>query len=232
MAKRGYKARPVAERFWEKVNKDGPVPPHCPELGPCWIWAAGINHHRGGYGMFALRKGVIRRSHRIAWELTNGPIPDGLHACHRCDNPPCVRPGHLFLGTDAQNIADMVSKGRDIRPSGDDNKVTKLSNADVAAIREARAEGVKGKDLAAQYGVHITTIYHASRDTRLYVGGALRHVPARGEAAGGAILTEEKVRWIRAQVAGGRTCAEIGRELGMERGPVWRAATGRSWKHV
>lgn len=156
-----YAARPVAERFWEKVSKDGPIPPHKPELGPCWMWTAGINVPRGGYGMFALRKGVIRRAHRIAWELANGrPVPDGLWVLHHCDNPPCVRPDHLFLGTPKDNTDDMAVKGRANVQHGSERPAARLSEADVTAIRAARAQGAVGAELARQYGVHRTTIYH------------------------------------------------------------------------
>ena len=154
-----YAARPVAERFWEKVSKDGPIPVHKPELGPCWVWTAGLIKQRGGYGMFALRKGVIRRAHRVAWELTYGP-PGDLWVLHHCDNPPCVRPGHLFLGTPKDNSGDMEAKSRGNHPKGSARPQARLSEADVAAIRTARAQGAVGAELARQYGVHRSTIYH------------------------------------------------------------------------
>lgn len=159
MGKRGYKARPLAERFWEKVNKDGPIPPAKPELGPCWVWTAGIQN-RNGYGQFALRKGVIRRAHRVAWELARNTVPDGLWVLHRCDNPPCVRPEHLFLGTPKDNTADMAAKGRGhFPPPGEAHPTAILTEADVLAIRRARQQGVTGAALGRQYGVHRSTVY-------------------------------------------------------------------------
>lgn len=155
-----YAARPLAERFWEKVSKDGPIPVRSPELGPCWVWTAGINHKRGGYGAFVLRKGVIRRAHRIAWELVRGSIPDGQWVLHRCDNPPCVRPSHLFLGTPKDNVDDMAAKGRGNPLKGSARPTARLSEADALAIREARRQGAVGAELARRYGVHRSTIYH------------------------------------------------------------------------
>ena len=86
---------PLGERFWIKVQKT-------PE---CWMWTASTDSD--GYGQFD-----HNHAHRVAWELTYDPIPPGLHVLHRCDNPPCVRPDDLFLGTPADNTRDMVEKGR------------------------------------------------------------------------------------------------------------------------
>lgn len=106
--------RSVAERFWSKVDKSGPVPTHRPELGPCWVWTRSCTSK--GYGKFRLGADVIG-AHRASWELTTGRAPDSLHVLHKCDNPACVRPDHLFLGDQAANASDMVSKNR--QASGD-----------------------------------------------------------------------------------------------------------------
>lgn len=106
----------LATRFWSKVNKDGPVPAHCPELGPCWLWTAHCD--MGGYGKFQI--GYSNHpAHRVSWELHNGPKPADMLTLHRCDVRNCVNPAHLFLGTHADNSADCVKKGRQAK--GDRN---------------------------------------------------------------------------------------------------------------
>lgn len=101
--------KPTLEQFfWSRVNKNGPIPEHRPELGPCWLWTGGATR---GYGCVPV-EGKHQRSNRVSWVMANGPIPDGLYVCHHCDVTLCVRPSHLFLGTMADNVADMVSKGR------------------------------------------------------------------------------------------------------------------------
>lgn len=95
-----------SNRFWSKVNKHGP---RAGRLGRCWLWMGGCT--QSGYGRFSIHS-RMHRAHRVAWELTNGPIPEGICVLHRCDNPPCVRPSHLWLGTAADNQRDCVIKGR------------------------------------------------------------------------------------------------------------------------
>lgn len=141
----------LTQRFWQHVVKsDG-----------CWEWTG----HRVGqvgrnnYGEMALpgqrHNGI--RAHRFSWELHYGPIPDGLWVLHRCDNPPCVRPDHLFLGTRADNLADMVAKGR--ATVGERSALAKLTRDQVIDIRQRYAAGiVMQQQLAAEYGVHAGTI--------------------------------------------------------------------------
>ena len=110
----------LAERFWEKVDKNGPIPGHQPHLGPCWIWTATTNPN--GYGTINLGLREYGPGHRgahvVAFFLAEGrwPTPNALH---RCDNPPCVKAiddiygsAHIFEGTTADNVADKMSKGR------------------------------------------------------------------------------------------------------------------------
>jgi hypothetical protein len=88
------------DRFWSKVQKSD----------ACWIWAASRDDK--GYGTFGF-DGVVQKAHRVAYQLSVGPIPDGAHILHSCDNPPCVNPAHLRVGTRSDNMRDKVARGRD-----------------------------------------------------------------------------------------------------------------------
>ena len=154
--------RPLAERFWEKVARSD----------ACWEWQG----HRDakGYGMIGLpRSRRVDRAHRVAWTLVNGPIPRRMCILHHCDNRACVRPDHLFLGTQADNVADMISKGRgrsmagDAHPArrpgariGERNGRARLTADDVRRIRMMRSEGLEYRVIAAHFGVALPTIQH------------------------------------------------------------------------
>jgi hypothetical protein len=143
-------ARPVfVERFWSKVAKsDG-----------CWLWTAGRKSTAYG-SVFVGKKGIdaCALAHRVAWAITHGALPAGLCVCHRCDVPPCVRPGHLFVESNAGNMADRKAKGRYVARRGTDNGHAKLTEDAVRTIRARAAAGEFQKDLAVEFGVHKSAI--------------------------------------------------------------------------
>lgn len=131
----------------------------------CWRWDGYTGQKGYGYVRVGGRAGVLKLAHRLAWELQYGPIPEGLWVLHRCDVPRCVRPGHLFLGTPADNNWDMSRKGRhysrtrpDLVPRGERTGKAKLTAAHVVAIRSHAALGKLHREIAAWYGVTRTTI--------------------------------------------------------------------------
>lgn len=134
---------PIELRFWSKVEVRG--------TAECWPWTAATDGH--GYGAIAA-SGQRRtlQAHRVAYALKNGPIPDGLKVLHRCDNPACCNPTHLWAGTQADNMRDMGAKGRRGR--------SKLSKGDVCAIRRG-SDPVN--DLASRFGVTPAAIRQVRR---------------------------------------------------------------------
>lgn len=164
-----YDEKTVA-RFWAKVNKNGPVPAHRPELGPCWVWTASVTKS-GGYGqMFTGYVGGVRqvtRAHRLAYELAGNQIPNGFVVMHKCDNPKCCNPTHLECGTHAANVHDCIAKGRKapppyfpdinrgkplVRAKGAAHGGAKLTEAQVIEIR-ASTGSVLINEMADKYGV-------------------------------------------------------------------------------
>lgn len=144
-------ARSPEERFWDKVTKGAP--------GDCWSWTASTTVF--GYGKL-LVDGRLLGAHRFSYELHNGKIGAGLWVLHRCDNPACVNPEHLFLGTPAQNVSDMDQKGRRKNrvSAGESNPSARLRVADVIEIRSALAKGEMARDLADKFSVSIALIRH------------------------------------------------------------------------
>jgi hypothetical protein len=156
---------PLADRIWPRVQM----------TDTCWIWT-GPRYRSGGYGRLLLR-GKQARAHRVVWELLHGPIPDGLWVLHHCDNPPCVRPDHLYLGTSEDNVRDMVERvryrpgpgstpenaargdrhGTHTRPEtvhrGEEAPRAKLTADKVREIRRLHAAGRSALSLGKEFGV-------------------------------------------------------------------------------
>jgi len=123
----------------------------------CWEWIGRKNPD--GYGRFDFQN-TCGSAHRYMWELHNGVIPDGLVVCHKCDNPPCVNPSHLFLGTVQDNVADRDQKGRTARHRGADNGRAVLDETGVREIKNLRRLGHTYKDISSTMGVSVGCVSH------------------------------------------------------------------------
>jgi hypothetical protein len=158
------------ERFFAKVDRNGPIPAHRPELGPCHVWTASCK--RFGHGQFSIRR-KMRLAHRVAFLIAHGRWPEPC-ACHHCDNPACVNVSHLFEGSKSDNNVDALAKGRHVAMRGDRhgrrtkphqtargerNGKSKLSDQDVRDIRANYALcRVSRNQLARRFGVSSSTV--------------------------------------------------------------------------
>lgn len=150
------------ERFWSKVDKTP---------SGCWVWLSTKNAQ--GYGRFSIQVGPYKQrwysAHRLIWEWVHGEEPE-LCVLHRCDNPSCVNPRHLFLGTHKENAADRDRKGRRRSPKGSLNGMAKVTEADVLDIRR-RYVPAAAAELAAQHGLGVAHL------RRIATGASWGHVP-------------------------------------------------------
>jgi len=133
-------------RFWSFVDERGP--------DDCWEWQG--HHIRKGYGQYTVREPLQMLAHRVAWELHHKQeVPEGMCVCHTCDNPPCVNPAHLYLGTHTDNMRDRAERGRSAK--GSQNGNAKLTEDQVREIRQLRQAGWKYRQLAVRFGITPTT---------------------------------------------------------------------------
>lgn len=146
------------DRFVAKVDVNGPIPAHRPELGPCHLWTGART--RGGYAIFA-----NTTAGRFALQRVIGrPLTDDEEACHHCDNPPCVRGSHLFVGTPLVNHADMIAKGRSNR--GERHGHARLTEDVVRQIRRLAATGLTHTAIATAVGVQRRNVSRIVDGTR------------------------------------------------------------------
>lgn len=143
--------RPIIERFWEKVARAAP--------NECWEWS-GCRSPKN-YGLMSVGSKTdgsrhTRFAHRISYELHYGPIPAGMSVCHKCDNPPCVNPAHLFLGSHQVNMHDMTQKGRATK--GNKNPQARLTADQVRAIRAQAEDGDTHAEIAARFSINRSTV--------------------------------------------------------------------------
>ena len=141
------------KRFWSKVDKSG----------DCWEWKA--YKDKLGYGFFNLTGERMELAHRVAWKLVNGEIPEGDHygttcVCHHCDNPSCVNPAHLFLGSHTDNMKDMTEKKRNVPQSmkGSKHPNSKLTEKDVIAIRSMKGTA-SYSEIGKGFGIGADNVY-------------------------------------------------------------------------
>ena len=126
----------------------------------CWDWSAARD--KDGYGLFKLR-GVTRRAHRIAYLAYVGSFDPKLHVQHRCDNPACCRPSHLFLGSQRDNVKDMMGKGRHVAPYGEVHWNRKITSQQRALILARRKEGALLREIAVEVNLSVSQVSKLAR---------------------------------------------------------------------
>ena len=185
----------------------------------CLEWTG--SKDKNGYGRMRINDKPIL-VHRIAWEIHNGPIPEGRHILHYCDNPNCIRIDHLFLGDQNANNQDCIQKGRDKKRGlrGEDHNLAKFTEDQVMEIR---ASDERGKDLAKRYGVAQTTIFDIRK------GRSWKHLPIDSVSSKSCHITEADVMAIRASKKDSKTLAK---EYGLTTRSVNSILHGETWAHL
>lgn len=205
----------IEDRFWAKVEK----------AAGCWTWTGGCDAQ--GYGAFKSTR--MTKAHRFSWELHFGKITNGLWVLHRCDNPSCVRPDHLFLGTHEENMADMKAKGRGQR--GERQHMAKLTDADVIAIRKAASAGEIYKAIGERFGISRANV------SNIVLGNTWKHLaPAESNRGGrehenSKLTSAQAVEIVKTRAMGEPTKALAAR-YGVSRGAIENVLRGKTWSYA
>lgn len=211
-------------RFWSRVRlSDG-----------CWQWTGFCD--KKGYGTISIGN-KTQRAARVAYHNFIAPVPPELLTCHHCDNPRCVRPDHLFLGTRVDNAQDALLKGRYNAPKGEDHHGSKLISAQVMEIRELLSRSIPVKHIAQEYGVNPSTI-HAIKS-----GKAWKHATSAssykwgwkrrdGESHPKAKLKSNEVWLIRHLCHHGTTSKQVARMFRVSVSSVAFIRRGVTWKDI
>lgn len=201
----------AVEEFWEEVDKTSTEATSRHVDTPCWEWTG---KRIGWYG-YIVNRVRMKRAHRVAWELTHGPVPDGMCVLHRCDNPLCVNPEHLWSGTHGDNMRDKVAKGRCNMPTGKNHWAKRKPE------RVARGE---------RHGTY-TRPERVARGEDNGANTKPEKVP-RGEKSGMSKLRESDVHDIRRRVKEKQTKKQIMAEYPHAPNAAYDVAAGKTWRHV
>lgn len=203
----------------------------------CWEWRGAVN--RSGYGTIKGKNPLGRwstlKAYRVSWEIYNAsPVPPGLHVCHSCDNPKCVNPAHLFLGTPQDNVADCKSKGRQAR--GERNFGSKLSEQEALQIISAvfspeRTESYS--QIGKRFGVSQMCVASiATSNTWSHLPRPSRQAPAfraKRERVHTAVMTQADVQILRRLRDQGLSYSKLSEKFSISKSQVWRICKGLSW---
>ena len=187
-------------RFWKYVSKR--------ENDECWNWIGALTHN--GYGSMVIG-GKDLRAHRISFAIHIGPVPEGVCVLHRCDNRRCCNPDHLFLGDWADNMRDMIAKGRSNHPSGEDHQCAKITAKDAVRIRELLHEGKSASEVGTMFGLSKSQIGHIGRGLKWkHAGGPIESRKKR-------VSDEQKQEALKMAKSGNYSQGEICRQLKLSR---------------